>query len=399
MGASGKNQQQSLTMNNTLANECIKHPLKGAICVNELDELEALVILSCMESIGSIKIRQLLQVFGSALSALLADPSEIASLPGFGQKIVSQWTLWKNDHRWKTNLALADKEKVQIVPITSAAYPKKLLELPDPPIILYVKGDITLIKSKCIAIVGTRQASIYGNETAKQFAKELASMGYVILSGLARGIDTSAHIGALESGTTAAVIGSGLSDIYPAENRLLADKIGNMGCLISEFPMATPPDRQNFPQRNRIVSALSLGIVLIEAPIKSGAMITMNNGRAMGKKLFVLPGRIDGNFGGNHSLLKSGQAQLVESAEEIAQSFDDLFGGGQKAPPKAKMRIPLDKEEAELLQLLPTEEIAIEEIVLRTKLPMAVLNVLLMSLVLKGAIKEFPGKVYKKQVS
>ncbi|MBA2726564.1 MAG: DNA-protecting protein DprA [Parachlamydiaceae bacterium] len=386
-------------MNNTIAKECINHPLKGVIYANELEELEALVILSSIESIGSVKIRQLLQVFGSALLALLADPSEIASLPGFGQKIVAQWTLWKSDSRWRNNLVLADKEKVQIVPITSAVYPKKLLELVDPPIILYVKGDISLIKSKCIAIVGTRQASIYGNETAKKFAKELAGMGYVILSGLARGIDTSAHIGALESGTTAAVIGSGLADIYPAENRFLADKICKEGCLISEFPMATPPDRQNFPQRNRIVSALSLGVVLIEAPIKSGAMITMNNGRAMGKKLFVLPGRIDGNFGGNHSLLKSGLAQLVESSEEIAHSFDDLFSGGQKAVAPLKLRIPLDKEEGELLQLLPTEEMAIEEIVQRTKLPISVLNVLLMSLVLKGAIKEFPGKVYKKQVS
>ncbi len=376
----------------------LKHPIKGNICAKEIDDVEALTILSSMEAIGPVKIRQLIHIFGTALEALLAPPEEIANLPGFSPKLADQWKIWKTDGRWKNNLILAEKEQVQIISFTCPNYPKQLLELSDPPLLLYIKGNINLLGSNCLSIVGTRQASIYGNETAKKFAYELASMGYVILSGLARGVDTSAHIGALESGKTAAVIGSGLSHIYPAENRFLAEKIGKEGCLISEFAMATPPDRQNFPLRNRIVSALSAGIILIEAPIKSGAMITMQIGRGMGKKLFALPGRIDGNFGGNHFLIKSGFAQLIDSSMDIAQSYEDLFAGVKKGPPKQKTRIALDKEEVELLQLLPIEELDIESIVKRTKLPISALNVLLMSLVLKGAIKEFPGKVYKKQV-
>lgn len=383
--------------NSISAQEVIVHPLKGKIPFDELEESELLLILSSMTSLGSVKIRQLLNYFGSAKLALLADPKEIASMPGFGPKIISQWTSWKHDTAWRRNLELADKEGAKLIPLTDSAYPKRLMELPDPPMILYAKGDVSKLSKKAIAIVGTRQASIYGNEMATLFANELAGMGFVVLSGLARGIDTAAHNGALESGSTVAVIGSGLSDIYPAENRPLADSIAKNGCLLSEFPMATPPDRLNFPQRNRIVSALSMGILLIEAPVKSGAMITMHHGYGLGRKLFALPGRVDNkNFCGNHALIKTGQAVLVETAAEIAGSFEDLFSGSRSNNRSARARIQLDKEEQELLQSLPIEEITIEEIAGRTLLPMATLNVLLMSLLLKGAIKEFPGKVYKK---
>lgn len=394
----GKNLWRKIKRDKLKLNKSFKHPFKGEMSPASLDEEEALLILSSFAAIGLAKIRQLLHFFGSGLQALIADPEEISELPGFGPKIAAQWNLWMDNPAWKKNLSLTHQHTVDLIAINSPKYPKQLLDLPDPPILLYAQGDIAEVDNRCIAIVGTRQASIYGNETAKKISRELASMGFVILSGLARGIDTSAHIGALESGKTAAVIGSGLADIYPAENRLLASKIAQNGCLLSEFPMSTPPDRQNFPQRNRIVSALSMGIVLIEAPKKSGAMITMQNGRALGKKLFALPGRVDGNFSGNHDLIKAGLATLFETSEEIAEGFEDLFSRGTKPTALEKLAIPLDKEEAELLQSLPKEETTIESILHRSKLPMSKLNVLLMSLLLKGAIKEFPGKVYKKQV-
>ncbi len=378
----------------------IHHPLKGKISSFDLDELEAILILSTMESLGSAKIRTLLATFGTGVQALHANPIEIASLPGLGPKISLRWEEWQTSTVWRREMVVAYEQGVKMTAFGTPGYPKKLLDLPDPPMILYYKGNLSALNAPCIAIVGTRQSSIYGNEMAHAFASDLAAFGFIIVSGLARGVDTAAHIGAIKSGKTAAIIGSGLANIYPAENHQLSNQIAENGCLLSEFSMFTPPDRQNFPQRNRIVAALSNGIVLIEAPNKSGAMITMQSGIALRKKLFALPGRVDNkNFCGNHALIKAGKACLVENAADIANEFEDLFGRQPIQTFPAKPRIELDIEESEFLQLLPIEEISIEEIVQITKRPISALNVLLMKLVLKRALKEFPGKVYKKQVT
>jgi len=376
----------------------ITHPIKGLIDIQELDESEAFLILSLMPALGAIKIRLLVQYFGSPTRALLAEKEELQGIPGFGPKIVEGLAKWREDVQWKQNLAIATQHNVHIIPYTNPLYPKRLLEIADHPVLLYMKGDWQLCDQKCIAIVGTRQASIYGYEMAQRFGMELASYGFTVVSGLARGIDTGAHLGALERGRTIAVIGSGLADIYPAENKPLADRIAQKGIVMSEFPMETPPDRQNFPQRNRIVSGMTLGTILIEAPYKSGAMITMEKGLAQGRKLFALPGRADhDNFRGNHELIKSGRAQLVESAEDVVRSFEDLFCGLRAAKPGTVVpKIHLEKEEEELIKILPEQETSFEEIIQLTKLPVMKLNVLLMSLVLKKAIKEFPGKLYKK---
>jgi len=228
------------------------------------------------------------------------------------------------------------------------------------------------------------------------FAEELAAQGYIIISGLARGIDTAAHLGALKSGKTIAVIGSGLANVYPKENWKLSEEIALSGCLLSEFPMETPPDRQNFPQRNRIVCGMADAILLIEAPIKSGAMSTMNLGIAKNKKLFALPGRIDNEgFCGNHYLIKHGHAKLTEDPNDILMDLNGLKKDKNDAQEKL-CGILLDKDEIELLRSLPMQEISIEEIVLLSKMPINRLNALLMSLLLKGAIKEFPGRIYKK---
>lgn len=361
-----------------------------------LNELEALVILASTPLLGSIKIRLLLNRFGSALEVLQVKPSEIADLPGFGPKITSHWGYWTKNFFWKQNLELASKFDTQIIPFTSPSYPKRLLEISDFPILLYVKGKMAKEDQRCIAVVGTRQASIYGNEAAEKISKDLASLGFTVISGLARGIDTSAHKGALEKGRTLAVIGSGLANIYPHENKFLAEKILEKGALISEFPMETPPDRQNFPQRNRIVSGMSMGVVLIEAPLKSGAMITMEKAKAYKRKLFVLPGRAgDENFKGNHTLIKQG-AQLVENANDIANAFDSLFVFQTEESAGPEHQVFLEKEEKELLHKMPNEELTVDELAEYTKLPIMKLNVLLMSLILKKVIKEYPGKIYKK---
>lgn len=364
-----------------------------------MKELEALAILTGTPLLGSIKIRLLVQRFGSASEALNASIHEIEELPGFGQKICSGWGWWKSDRSWLNDLELADQQGVRLISFNSPEYPKRLLDTHDFPILLYVKGELQKRDSdNGIAIVGTRNASIYGRTQAESFGHDLAAVKYSVVSGLARGIDTAAHIGALHAGRTIAVIGSGLANIYPRENLSLAEKIAENGAVISEFSMRTPPDRQNFPRRNRIVSGMTRCALLIEAPIKSGAMITMDQAEAQGRPLFALPNRVDDvNAKGNHCLIKSGRASLVEEAADIIAAMDgekDLFGPFDKKT--APARVFLEPEEENLLKLLSNEEAGIEKIASITKLPMMKLNVLLMSLVLKKVIKEFPGKIYKR---
>ncbi|MBA3815796.1 MAG: DNA-protecting protein DprA [Parachlamydiaceae bacterium] len=362
----------------------------------DLTELEALAILSATSGMGAIKIRFLLQSFGEARLALQASSKEIGTLRGF-ERIAPHWNSWQTNLAWQKDLELADKYGVTLIPYTSPHYPKRLLEIPDHPILLYVQGSIKPQDQRCIAIVGTRNASIYGNEMAEAIAKDLAGAGFTIVSGLARGVDTAAHCGALERGRTLAVIGSGLANIYPRENIALAGNIARQGALISEFPMSTSPERQNFPQRNRIVSGMTMATLLIEAPVKSGAMITMDRALTQKRKLFALPGRADNeNFRGNHLLIKNGQAQLIENAQDILSHFNDFFGHVM-LPLVNEVRCAINAEEEALLKLMPTEEVNIEQLVHLSCFPVQHVQRTLMSLVLKKLIKEFPGKIYKKK--
>lgn len=363
-----------------------------------MKEVEALTLLAGAPLLGPIKVRLLVDNFGSALQAIEAGAEAWLSLPGFGEKLVQAWNSWISSGRGRTNLELVDKEQVSLLPYTSPDYPELLATIPDAPVILYVKGDCRLLKSASIAVVGTRGATIYGLESTEQIASELAYLGYTIVSGLARGIDTKAHEAALEKGRTIAVIGSGLANIYPRENLKLARAISKEGALVSEYPMTTPPDRQNFPQRNRIVSGLSLGTVLIEAPLKSGAMLTMQRAIAQGRPVFALPGRVDsGNFQGNLSLLKSRAAHLIENGWDVERILNPAAAPSPAAAVK-RQAISLDDEESQFLSSLPKEELPIDKIVEMSDLPVVKINILLMSLLLKQAIKEYPGKIYKKLV-
>lgn len=283
-----------------------------------LSELDALVVLTHIRYLGPVRIHRLIQHFGSAQAALNAPVAEMMALPDFGVKIAEQWGQWRSDRRWKRDLELVEKEGVTLIPYNSPSYPKRLLEISDHPVLLYVQGQIKVIDQPSIAVVGTRTASLYGLEMADRLSQELAGAGFVVVSGLARGIDTAAHRGALRSGESVAVLGSGLSHIYPQENRELAHRLMEQGALISEFPMTTPPDRQNFPRRNRIVAAMTLGTVLVEAPLKSGAMMTVEKALSYRRKVFAI-GKEE--FKGNDDLLKRGSAQLIENGQEVIAHF------------------------------------------------------------------------------
>lgn len=363
-----------------------------------MDELTALIILTGVPHLGTMRIRKLIQHFGSALETLQANATTIASLPDIGEKVASHWESWKRDPSWKHNIALAQESGVDIIPYTHQKYPKRLLEIPDHPLILYIKGTILPKDQRSIAVVGTRQASVYGRECAEIISRDLTTLGFTVVSGLARGIDASAHHGAVQAGgRTLAVIGSGLANIYPPENIPLGKKISEQGAMISEFSMNTPPDRQTFPQRNRIVSGMTMATLLIEAPKQSGAMITADRALNQGRPVFALPGRVDwDSFRGNHHLLKTGQAKIIENAHDIAKHFEDLFPSSIKETNTSQCFPSTSPEEQDFLALLPNYEVSIDEIVQITKLPVMRVSVLLMSLVLKKALREFPGKLYKK---
>lgn len=350
-----------------------------------------------MPLLGSVKIRLLIQHFGSAVQAIKSPSKELALLPGFGPKIIDSWNDFFKKQDFKKNLDLVQKLHVNLISYQDDQYPKRLLELADHPLVLYVKGHYIKQDQRCLAIIGTRNASVYGMEMAKKISSELARAGFTIVSGLARGIDTAAHQGALESHRTLAILGSGLANIYPTENSQLAEKISHRGALISEFPMLAPPDRTHFPQRNRIVSGMSMGTILIEAPLRSGAMLTINNALTQRRPTFALPGRADlDNFKGNHHLIKTRNALLIENSNDVLEFFGDFIQMSLANYTVSKSIIPLEKEEIALMKQLPQEELSIEDIFQKTKLPINQLHMLLMSLVLKKAIREYPGKIYKK---
>ncbi len=358
-----------------------------------MNETLARIALAKVPHLGAVRIRQLIMNFESAQEALHATEDALRALPGFGPAVINSFFAADYLQQAEEEMELAERNGIDLITCDDPSYPRLLKKLPDAPVLLYVKGTLTPQDAQGLAIVGTRQATIYGREMAASFARDLASAGFTVVSGLARGIDTAAHTGALERGRTIGVIGSGLLRLYPQENEQLAERIVANGALISEFPLLAPPDRQNFPQRNRIVSGMTRAALLIEAPLKSGAMQTMRRSIKEERPTFALPGRVDQeNFRGNHALLKAGDTQLVETAGEIASYFDTLF------PQRAVMnkKNNLNSTEMTIMNALNEGERGVDEITRLTGLPTVKVNILLMSLLLKKAIKEYPGKIYKK---
>jgi DNA processing protein len=341
-------------------------------------------ILLHARGLGRTKVWNLIEQFGSAEKVLQQGRN------GQTRLLFGKWEI----SNWEQDLELAEKEGVRLVTYQEKEYPKDLLDIPDFPLLLYVKGEWKGSVSRQVAIIGTRNATLYGKQMASKIAKTVAMAGVCVISGLARGIDTAAHEGALAAGgQTLAVIGSGLGNLYPPENRLLAEKIASSGAVISEFPMAMAPAKGLFPRRNRIVSGLADGVCLIESPIEGGGMITMHIAELQNKPLFALPGRVDWpTFGGNHRLIKQKKALLVENGEDLLKYFDV----SENQEINTQHTPLLTPEEKALLDMLPNEEKSIEELVLLTQLPIMHLNVCLIRLVLKKVVKEFPGKIYKR---
>lgn len=346
-----------------------------------------LVALTLMPKLGAARIKKLLSYCGSPQEVLHLKADDILRL--FGRPTAEQWSAAKALEDAEKEVRCAEKLDVQLLAYTDKDYPSCFHQLRDAPPLLYVRGNPQPLE-KSVALVGTREATIYGLSMAEQLGRDFAEQEYAVVSGLARGIDTAAHEGALQRGRTVAILGSGLAQLYPPENGQLAQKITERGALISEFALNCPPDKYNFPRRNRLVSCLSQAVVLIEAPLKSGAMLTMDLGKGQGRPLFALPGRVDSNnFRGNHQLIKTGVAHLIEDAADVIEALGEKVQVSKAAP----LRSP---EEEKLLAAMPAEETTLERLQQLTGLPVHAVNVLLMRLLLKRMIKEYPGKLYKK---
>ncbi len=351
--------------------------------------------LNSIPGIGRITFRKLVRTFGSAEQALAAAPDALKEPGGLSDKIISaiRSTPWRE--RAEQEIAAARAAAVSIVTEADAAYPENLRTAPDPPLYLYLRGSITASDARAIALVGTRRPTQYGKTITGRIAEDLAAAGYVIVSGMARGIDTQAHQGALATnGRTIAVLGSGIDVPYPPENRGLMEKIGRSGAVVSENPFGTQPEAGYFPARNRIISGLSVGTVIIEATEDSGSLITANYALEQRRLLFAVPG----NAGtltsrGSNSLIKQG-AVLVESAADILNLL------GREAAPKrpAKPLPPLTADEEAVLPCLGDEPKHIDRIMAESKTSPGKLGGLLMTLELKGVVKQLPGKYFVRTV-
>jgi DNA processing protein len=364
-----------------------------------LDQTQSLVALNMVPKVGSVKVRLLLRHFSSPGKVLEASESALKRVDGISEKTAQSIVKWREYVNIDDEFAKVQKAGLHIVTLLDEEYPNNLKEIYDPPIILYVKGKLEPQDKYSIALVGSRRATLYGRETAQKIAYQLARNSFTVVSGLAYGIDSAAHHGALKGeGRTIAVIGSGFNNPYPPESVEMFDKIAENGAVISEFPMDTHPDKINFPIRNRVISGLSLGIVVIEAPTQSGALITADHALAQNRLVFAVPGRIDApTFKGNHKLLKQG-AKLVESVEDILEEFDYLF------PQKEIVKGRFDTEEVKHPSLSETEgkifaalsdgEKYIDDIIGESGLSPTEVSAILLQLEMRRIVKQLPGKLF-----
>lgn len=367
-----------------------------------LSERDAYIALNLIREVGPVTVRLLTETLGSASAIFEADARQLLSVRGAGTEIVKKIIA----ARKKVNAA-AETERAaglgaEIVTPADAHYPEPLRHIYDPPLALYIKGALDVRDRHAIAIVGSRHTTSYGRECASSFAAQLARAGYTVVSGLARGIDTSAHQGALKAGgRTIAVLGGGLHDVYPPENRSLAEEIAASGAVMTEFQLGREPDKTTFPIRNRIVSGLSQGVIVVEAGLSSGAMITANVAAEQGKSVFAIPGRIDSPTSqGTHQLIKNG-AKLTESVSDVLDDLGSLFTAVSRSPARAPdeslkaatIRIPLsDAEQAIMQRLLEDDRLDIDTLTRQSGLASATVSATLLMLEMKKMIRTLPGR-------
>ncbi|NWG03107.1 MAG: DNA-protecting protein DprA [Syntrophaceae bacterium] len=354
--------------------------------------------LSLIPGIGSVLFRRLLDRFGTPEAVFRAPAKELLKIEGLGAKVTGEIQKGPSEKAVKRELSLLEKVGGKIMTFQDSDYPKRLKEIYDPPALLYMRGELKSRDELAIALVGSRKTSPYGRWFTEKIGQDLARHGITIVSGMARGIDSVAHQGALQGGgRTIAVLGCGIDVIYPSENRNLFYQIIEQGAVLSEFPMGTPPEGGHFPRRNRIISGLSIGVVIVQASSESGSLITAGYALEQGREVFAVPGNVgaEGSRGTNR-LIKEG-AKLVESTEDILEEI--LPSWEKEKEVISQTPIPdLDGEEKLLYHLLGDTPLHIDALIRESQLDPGRVSSLLLNLELKGLICQWPGKCFSKKM-
>ena len=359
---------------------------------------EAYIVLNQIEGIGPVRTRALCEALGSPEAVLAAPASQLAGVRGVGPKVAENIVAQRGRLDPGREEAVAARLGARLVTPDDAEYPKPLKNIYDPPLCLYVRGAWEEQDEQALAIVGTRRATHYGAAQAERLAYQAAKAGFTVVSGLARGIDTVAHRAALKAGgRTLAVLGGALDKLYPPENRELAEEIAAQGALLSEFPLGREPDRTTFPYRNRIVSGLSKGVLVVEAGLESGAMNTAEQALEQGRSVMAVPGRVDMDGArGPHRLIQNG-ARLVADLADILKELEFLCPPAEQArlvrQQDARQRLTLAPAEEKVVRALWTEpEMDMDVLIRRTGLSSAQIMTLAMQLEMKRVLRRLPGR-------
>ncbi len=349
------------------------------------------IALSLLPDIGPVRARKLLSVFATPEMVFRAGFDDLMKVEGIGAIIarkVRDFSAWGGIER---QIREMEDKDIKVISLQEASYPEMLREIDDAPVVIYARGDILPYDKFAIAIVGSRRLTQYGASVAEKISEDLASCGFTVVSGMARGVDSISHKGALKAGgRTIAVLGSGLDIPYPPENKALMENIVKSGCALSEFLPGTLPEKENFPRRNRLISALSLGVLVVEATLDSGALITARYAAEQGREVFAVPGSITSCCSEGTNELIRGGAILVRKAEDIIEELAPVLKGFLKT--RDKTAINISDEEKKVCNLLSGEPKQIDVISRESGLPSSKALGILLGLELKGAVKQITGK-------
>ena len=371
-------------------------------------KIQSWLALSLVPGMGPVTCNKLVAHFGSPEKVLAASSSNLTAVASLRKESLAALSGEGRQHLEELankEIERAAEKNIAIIPCDDPLYPALLKNIHDPPVVLYVLGAPELLTCRGMGIVGSRAATHYGKDIAQQMAGSLSRQGFTIISGLALGIDAAAHNGALAAeGKTIAVLGCGLDIVYPPSNHNLYKRIASAGAVVSEYPLGTKPDSFRFPARNRIISGLSLGIVVVEAANRSGSLITASHALEQGREVFAVPGRIDSvKSAGTHTLLQQG-AKLVHSINDIVEEFPaNVF---QQSVEEAGMEEDeqvffenLSQEEAELFEFIGVYPRTFDEIIKDSGFTAQRINEVLLLLELKGMVQTLPGKSYQRVTS
>lgn len=344
--------------------------------------------------VGNVIGKALLNRFGLPENVFAASAGELEKVEGIGRRAVRSITGFRPDDSIDREIEKVLSKKIDIVTFHSPDYPENLKNIYDPPLFLYVKGRLSSRDKHAVAVVGSRTASEYGLKVTGEISRHLARFGITVVSGMARGIDSAAHAAALAGGgRTIAVLGSGPDVIYPPENRMLYERIVDQGAVISEYPLGTEPNSYNFPPRNRIISGMSLGVLVAEASPKSGSLITAKLALEQGRDVYAVPGNVYSyKAKGTHTLLKSG-AKLVDNAGDILEELNlPVFSREPDSDPDPE----LNGEFKAVYSLTTAEPVYIDQIILKTGLSSSRVSAILLERELTGLLKQLPGKMFAR---